>query len=216
MVVDTVLEVIDLAYSTPDGRPLQQGLGFRLGNRQLLLITGSNGCGKSTLLKAILGQFRIEHGTLSCAIPEKEIEYMPQLENTEIHLPLTLRDVLTISSSGKVPWGEIASFGLVKESQLDAAWNTASGGERKRTLLTRALLKRPRLLVFDEPMNHLDVESRAAMVRVIGKFLEAGAPWAPRAVVMVCHQGLAPDERGLFDVLHLNLDKPNPVAEALC
>lgn len=200
-----VFEVSGLTYGTPTGRVLQRNMSFTLGTSEMLLITGSNGCGKSTLLKTLLGQFPAESGTVRCNVASDRIEYIPQLENTEIHLPLTLRDVLSISRKEPLDEEKVESFGLLSRSQLGNAWNTASGGERKRTLLTRALMRGPSMLVFDEPMNHLDELSRRAMVRVMAEFLSEERE--VRAIVMVCHQGIKPNEEQLFKILHLNLDK---------
>lgn len=209
----TIFETTDLTYSTPTGRRLQEGLSFTLNSGQMLLISGSNGCGKSTLLKTLLQQFPIERGTVKRTVSDAHIEYIPQLENTEIHLPLTLKDVLHISLGKKLDIQEIVKLGLLTEEQLSSAWNTASGGERKRTLLTRALLRHPRMLVFDEPMNHLDTESRGIMIAVMSKFLKRTQSDV-RAIVMVCHQGIEKEEESLFDLLHLNLDQKNPVGRA--
>lgn len=202
----SVFSIKDLHYSTPEGRTLQKGLNFSLQSGQMLLISGSNGCGKSTLLKTLLGYFPIESGSVHSIFAQDEIEYIPQLENTEIHFPLTLRDVLKLANGKRATWDQVHEYGLLKKEQLDNAWNTASGGERKRTLLTRALLKNPSALVFDEPMNHLDERSRTAMIKVMAKFLKEATPDRPRTIIMVCHQGLEPAERVLFDVLPLNLD----------
>jgi len=203
---DVVYDLQSLSYATPTGRPLQTGLTLTLRANQLLLIRGSNGCGKSTLLKILLGQFPVMKGSVRRYIPPERTEYMPQLENTEVHFPLTLRDVLDFSHGRRITWDDIAPFELLREDQLDTAWNTASGGERKRTLLTRALLKNPRLLVFDEPMNHLDGESRQAMIRFMARFLKPSESKGERAAVMVCHQGLPEDEERQFDMLCLDLD----------
>lgn len=191
----------NVAYATPDGRMLQSGISARVSSGQLFLISGPNGSGKSTLLKAILGKMRVSRGTLLCSIHDSEIAFLPQLENTEVHLPVTLRDVLQIARSASDD--VILAIGLLRREQLGSAWNTASGGERKRTLLTRAILSHPSVLILDEPMNHLDSESRKVMIAALAKFLNFSN--ANRAVVMVCHQGLHDDERKLFDVVALPL-----------
>lgn len=203
----SVLKVENLSYSTPTGRPLQNGLNLAVQPGQLLLISGSNGCGKSTFLKLLMKEMPVKVGRLESSFPRNEIEYLPQLENTEVHMPLVLKDVLALSQAKTFSLQEIKGIGLVSEAQLDSAWNTASGGERKRTLLTRALLRKPKLLVLDEPMNHLDEASRRVMSRVLSNFLKGTTQESPRAVVMVCHQGLEADELPLFDVVPLDLDR---------
>lgn len=203
MVDTTFIRARALSLATPTGRVLQEGLNFDVSGGQMLLVTGSNGCGKSTLLKTLLGQWPVHKGTLQLRASDTEIAYLPQLENTEIHLPFTLNDVLNISRPAKVSWTDVEKFGLLRRETLSAAWNTASGGERKRALLTRALLRSPSVLVFDEPMNHLDAESRRAMIRFMASFL--GDSEKQRAIVMVSHMGLDGDELDLFNLVPLNL-----------
>lgn len=200
------VEAAGLSYSTPLGRPLQRNLNFSITSGQMLLIRGANGCGKSTLLKNLMGESSKYQGKLQCAVNKDDTQYIPQLENTEIHFPLTLRDVLEIASPKARDVSSALGFGLVQPQHLSAAWNTASGGERKRVLLTRALMRKPKLLVLDEPMNHLDSDSRQAMVRAMGNFLNDPGHGL-RAIVMVCHQGLKQEEEALIDFVTLDLDK---------
>jgi ABC-type Mn2+/Zn2+ transport system ATPase subunit len=200
-----IFEAKSVRYSTPAGRVLQENLNFQVRAGQLLMITGSNGCGKSTLLRSLLGQIPIERGSIHRRVAEDKLQYIPQLENTEVHFPITLQDALNLQNGKRASWEQISSIGLLRKDLLSSAWNTASGGERKRTLLTRALLSHPTALVFDEPMNHLDSESRSAIVRVMANFLRNTGD-EKRAIVMVCHQGLKSEERDLFDIIDLDLD----------
>ena len=201
-----IFQADNLAYGTPDGRILQEKLNFSVSQGQLLLITGGNGCGKSTLLKILLGKLSPMRGSIHTGFSFKSVAYIPQLENTEIHLPLTLRDVLSISQP-RFDWKEALSFGLLNEAHLDHAWNTASGGERKRTLLTRALMKKPSILVLDEPFNHLDEKSRESMAAAMVEFLFPEN--CNRAIIMVSHQGLGSGEEDLFDVVPVPLQLKN-------
>ena len=141
-------------------------------------------------------------GTIRRELPLESVAYIPQLENTEVHLPLTLRDVLAISQK-HLDWAKALSFGLLNKEHLNRAWNTASGGERKRTLLTRALLQNPAILILDEPFNHLDEKSRDAMAQAMVNFLIPTD--SPRAIIMVSHQGLGAREEKLFKVVPVPL-----------
>lgn len=179
----------------------------------MLLVTGSNGCGKSTLLRTLLGEATHYWGHVCTKVDASRQVYLPQLENTEVHLPLSLFDVLRISQPCAVTKDQAKAFGLLNDEHLDAAWNSASGGERKRTLLTRALMQDPSLMIFDEPMNHLDKSSRAAMIAVMARFLRDRSD---RAIVMVCHQGIRPEERLQFDVVPLDLDLRTTAGERQC
>lgn len=203
-----LLQAEKLTYGIPGGRILQKNLSFSLDDGQVLLVSGANGCGKSTLLKVILGEADALDGNVTCVVAAHRVNYLPQLENTDVHLPLTLEDVLSLSQGHAVNWRDISQFGLLNPEHMAIAWNNASGGERKRTLLTCSLLKKPQLLVFDEPMNHLDDFSRAAVTTAISRYLKASTPAEPRAVVMVCHQGLNEVEARELTVVALPLE-PN-------
>ncbi len=192
----TILSAQDLTYGYFESAPLLRSLNLNLQKHELLLIGGPNGVGKSTFLQIALGfpPSKVFAGKIQLNVSSREVAWIPQLENPEFHLPLTLRDVLQISLPG--PWSDGAALGvgLLKLPQLDFSWNQASGGERKRTLLTRALLHRPKLLLLDEPMNHLDTESRQLIVTVLGKYLKGNEA----AAVIISHDALSGNELSLF------------------
>ncbi len=184
----------NIALKTPDGVRLFDSLSFVLPPGGLLLITGPNGSGKSSLLRSILGVNSWVKGNVSNSIHPKHIAVIPQLQNMEFHLPLTLREVIEISENRNVSTESIVEYGLLSQDLLDRSWNTASGGERQRTLLTCALLKNPKLLVMDEPFNHLDHFSQKNMLERIDKYLrEKGSEGA---VILISHLGI--DELARF------------------
>ena len=98
-------------------------------------------------------------------------------------MPLSLRDVVSLSLS-QVGDEEIISLGLLSHSQLSFNWNTASGGEKKRTLLTQILLKSPRLILLDEPFNHLDKESHELIGHCLHEFVQRKTG----ALILVSHE----------------------------
>lgn len=172
----------DLSYATPDGRPLVSGLSFSVRRGEILAVTGPNGVGKSTLLGVLLGELPAMSGTL-----EKDygsIGYLSQLHNREFHIPLRLSDVLAFNIRGRLEVKDATRYGLLLPSDLTLSWNTASGGERQKTLLTQALLANPDLLILDEPMNHLDAKTRQVLVEVLHRFVADGK----RGVLIVCHE----------------------------
>lgn len=203
--MDSLLEIKDVSLKTPEGRLLQRRLAFSVPPSKLILIRGPNGSGKSTLIKAIAGLGRIAEGEIKLGVRLSAVQFLPQLENTETHMPLTLLDVVSLSLKRRVSTAEACRPHLLTEQQLEASWNTASGGERKRALLTCALLTNPSLLLLDEPMNHLDQTSRRSMIESMARYLQSSTAKRPRAIVMVCHQGLREIEKELFNHDEINL-----------
>lgn len=180
-----VLSLRDVSYATADGRPLITGLNLTLHAAELLVVNGPNGAGKSTLLEIMLGRRRCDTGTVQRHVPAASISYLPQLQDNENHLPFSLRDVLNVATGTDDK--DMLSPGLLTKQQLDLSWNRASGGEKRRTLLTRTLLQRPRLLILDEPFNHLDHHSRELMKATIGNFV-AGQQ---QTAILTTHEPLA-------------------------
>ncbi len=185
MSTTALLEVSALAYSTPDGRPLFENLNFAVSGGQLLLICGPNGSGKSTLLKLLRNELTPARGLIRCTVDCGKIGFLPQLQNIAFHLPLKLQDVVSLLTGRPGP--DVLPLGLLKTPDLENAWNTASGGERQRTLLSCLLLNSPDLLMLDEPFNHLDRESQLTILQALEMFILQGSS---RAVVLVSHRVL--------------------------
>jgi len=188
-----LLEGSELGLTTPDGRVLFRGLSFAVNAGQLMLIRGPNGAGKSMLVKVCLRRLQPNVGLVRCTVPERRIAYVPQLQNMEFHLPLTLGEVIEICVDRHVPAKAATALGLVGEEHLSLTWNTASGGERQRTLLTCALLEDPHLLLLDEPLNHLDAASQERVLEALENFVSSKDE--DRAAVLVSHLGREQLER---------------------
>lgn len=177
-----LLAAHDLSYTTPDGRPLVRGLTFAVNRGEILAVSGPNGVGKSTLLKMILGEARPSSGEFK--LGGRSLSFLSQLHNREFHLPLRLADVLAFNQSGRFFPTRAVQFGLLSEREMELSWNTASGGERQKTLLTQALLAEADLLILDEPMNHLDTATRRKLVEMLLQLVKHGR----QGVLMVCHE----------------------------
>jgi ABC-type Mn2+/Zn2+ transport system ATPase subunit len=184
-----ILSVENLSYShSPGQKALVSGLSFHVKENELCLISGPNGLGKSTLLKVLMGQIPALSGKInwerSCSKA-----YLPQLENMEFHLPITLGDALELVKKGEKVSEDYDK--ILPSSLWSRPWNTSSGGERKRTLITRLLIQKPHILILDEPMNHLDPESRKLVMDAFRDFLKNGHS----AIILVSHGGLTSQEK---------------------
>lgn len=180
-----VLEAVELCFQTPDRRPLIKGLSFTLQKGETLAITGPNGCGKSTLLGILMGELaHLTAGSVQWHVPRSQVAYLPQLHNREFHIGLTLADVLSFAAPFRPAAIRELSFGLLEPDHLSLAWNTASGGERQKALLTHLFLREPEILILDEPMNHLDVEGRSQLLHALSDFTRV----RQSSLIMVAHE----------------------------
>lgn len=178
-------------------RPLIEahGLGYRTGGHELLhhidltvaeseivTLIGPNGAGKSTLVKLLLGLLRPSTGVIQRR-PDLTVGYLPQHFPVDPVMPLTVRRLLTLTGR---PDPAAITEGLTRvgiRHLVDAPLPTLSGGERQRALLARALLRRPDLLVLDEPTQGVDFTGEAALYRLIAELRDRDG----FGVLMVSH-----------------------------
>lgn len=160
--MNSILEVVALQALNSGGKTLSPPVSFQLKESQVLFFRGENGAGKSTLLKTLLGLHPYFQGHYNFLIQMSEVQYLPQLGNLHFHLPLSLRDMVDAKTSEST---------LLAGLDLSKKWNTASGGERQKVLLASVLQKKPRLLVLDEPFNHVDHDSGFTLENSLQEFL---------------------------------------------
>ena len=142
-------------------------VSFNVFERDFIGIIGPNGGGKTTLIKAILGLLKPQKGSVEHTLDKHEIGYLPQGKQVDENFPITVREVI---ASG-LEHGLKIEFRKAKErrSKVDEILERVgmealrsrpvgelSGGEFQRTLLARAIISSPKLLVLDEPDTHVD------------------------------------------------------------
>jgi ABC-type Mn2+/Zn2+ transport system ATPase subunit len=154
--------------------PVVSGVTLQIAAGETWFFIGPNGSGKSTFLRAILGLLAPQAGTLALhpglADPAHR-GYVPQRGEWNPALPTTVAEFVGLGFVGaRVPRGEraarlawaLARIGLGGLAGAD--FRALSGGQRQRALVARALVRRPRLLLLDEPTEELDVVSEAALL----------------------------------------------------
>jgi len=172
-----------------------QGVAVTFGDRRVLdavsldvhpgriaTLVGNNGAGKSTLLRVLLGLTQPAAGAVWRA-PGLRIGYVPQQFAVDANLPITVRRFMALAGRvGAWRWQEVIDDTGVGPL-LDQPLQVLSGGETRRALLARALLRRPALLALDEPAAGLDRHSQGALYRLIGGLRERYGC----AVVVISH-----------------------------
>ncbi|MBB6252670.1 metal ABC transporter ATP-binding protein [Nitrospirillum iridis] len=147
-------------------RAVLQAVDLTVSAGEVVTLVGPNGAGKSTLLRSVLGLQRPTDGMV-WRKPGLRIGYMPQRLAVDGTLPLTVRRLLSLwgpvtSEAVAETLGEVGAAGLA-----DSPVQSLSGGELQRVMLARALLRRPDLLVLDEPAQAVDVAGQATLYALI-------------------------------------------------
>ena len=148
---------------------LFRDLDIHVGPRDRLALIGRNGAGKSTLLKLLAGSIDSDEGRRTI-VPGTRVVMLEQ--DPDVARFATLRDY--VQGGGDAPLDhEAASIADQLGIDLDRDAVSASGGERRRAAIVRALAQEPDVLLLDEPTNHLDIAAIDWLEGWLGRF--AGA-----------------------------------------
>ena len=159
-----------------DGREVLKGLSFAVKDGEFLSILGPSGCGKTTLLRILIGLLSPDAGKLfrdgeeiTQLPPDKRgmgivfqnyalFENMTVLRNVEY--ALTLRKE-TKAAARETAQRMLEAVGLTEHKDKRPA--ELSGGQQQRVAIARTLALNPSIVLFDEPMSALDVDTRLQM-----------------------------------------------------
>ncbi|HEX9712356.1 MAG TPA: metal ABC transporter ATP-binding protein [Actinomycetota bacterium] len=139
-------------------------------------VVGPSGSGKTTLLKALTGAVRPVAGRVVRSPAGVRIGYVPQVETVNWYFPITVREaVLMARVDRRMPWTSrdeqreadqvLEQLGLRGIAHRHI--RELSGGQQQRVFVARALLKRPQLLLLDEPTSGVDVRTRHDVVHLL-------------------------------------------------
>jgi zinc transport system ATP-binding protein len=170
------------------GRPLFEGVSLEVQAGEVVALTGPNGAGKSTLLRVLLGLARPSGGTIARP-PGVRVGYVPQLDPGDPGLPIPASSVVLQGLGCMFPGARLRREARAALADAGYAapharrYDRLSGGERRRVLLARAMVRRPQLLALDEPTAGVDPDGERAFVDRVRAHVRGGAAGA----LWVCH-----------------------------
>ena len=151
-------------------------ISFTVRDKEFMVIVGPSGCGKSTLLRMIAGLEEISEGTL--AIDGKRINDLgPRdrdiamvFQNYALYPHMTVYDNMAFGlklkkfKKNEIKERVMQTAKLLEiEDELYRKPKTLSGGQRQRVAIGRAIIRRPKVFLFDEPLSNLDAKLRSQM-----------------------------------------------------
>ncbi len=177
---EVVLENISKVYEDTDKKRGRKkaidDVSFTVRDKEFMVIVGPSGCGKSTLLRMIAGLEDITEGTLSIDgkiindISPGDRDIAMVFQNYALYPHMTVYDNmafgLKIKNYNKQEIKErvLETAQLLEiEDELYRKPKTLSGGQRQRVAIGRAIIRRPKVFLFDEPLSNLDAKLRSQM-----------------------------------------------------
>jgi sn-glycerol 3-phosphate transport system ATP-binding protein len=158
----------------PKANQVIHGVSAEIGDHEFVVIVGPSGCGKSTLLRMVAGLEEISAGEISIGgrvvntLEPSERDIAMVFQNYALYPHMTVFDNMAYGLKiAKVPKDEIktrvdkAAKILELGQLLERKPRELSGGQRQRVAMGRAIVRQPRVFLFDEPLSNLDAKLRA-------------------------------------------------------
>jgi len=190
-----ILKVKDLSFGFNDNKNILKKVDFKIHQGEILGLVGLSGSGKSTLTKVLMKIYSPKKGT--CTLFEKNLkEYTPKSYASNIQIvfqdlygslnpkrkildilldSFLIREELKLLSKDRISKNinyreevdlYLEELGLNKDILLRFP-KSLSGGQRQKILILKALLVKPKVIIFDEPMSSLDLKSQNEILSII-------------------------------------------------
>jgi subfamily B ATP-binding cassette protein HlyB/CyaB len=183
------LDLIDLAFRYSDHHPwLYRNLNMRFKPGHLTVLMGPSGCGKSTLAKLLLGFYQPSDGLIQLdgkdirhlaanelratfgVVPQETVLFSGTLYDNLVmaHPHASFEDVIEACKAAEIH-EVIEKLPDGYQTEIGERGTGLSGGQKQRIAIARALLKKPKILIFDEAVSNLDQQTAEHFAKTINK-----------------------------------------------
>jgi multiple sugar transport system ATP-binding protein len=152
------------------------GIGFHIADGEFVVLVGPSGCGKSTLLRMLAGLEEITGGEIMIDdkvvndLESKDRDIAMVFQSYALYPHMTVRDNMAFSlklrkADAKTTGDRVANAARILnlDPLLERFPRELSGGQRQRVAMGRAIVRDPKVFLFDEPLSNLDAKLRVAM-----------------------------------------------------
>lgn len=177
---ELTLQNISKIYTDADknspGKKAVNDISFTVRDKEFMVLVGPSGCGKSTLLRMIAGLEDISEGHLTIdgkrmnELSPRDRDIAMVFQNYALYPHMTVYDNMAFGlklenySKTEIKKRVMETAGLLEiEDELYRKPKTLSGGQRQRVAIGRAIIRRPKVFLFDEPLSNLDAKLRSQM-----------------------------------------------------
>ena len=202
--METVLTLTGVSFAYGEA-PVLDDVTVALHAATFVALVGPNGAGKSTFVKLALGLLSPNAGRVTLfgaeptnAAARSRLGYVPQRPFLGREFPATVREVVASGGVDRRWWRSVPdehvddALGLVSLTELAGARiGELSGGQQQRVFIAKALVRRPDLLVLDEPVAGVDAEQQEQFALTLGRLRDERGV----AVLLVSHDLSAVESR---------------------
>ncbi|MHA6684722.1 sn-glycerol-3-phosphate import ATP-binding protein UgpC [Mesorhizobium sp. A556] len=170
------VDLKDVKKVYPSGVEAVKGVSIAIPDKELCVLVGPSGCGKSTLLRMIAGLETISSGTVSIdgkvvnEVSPTDRDIAMVFQNYALYPHMKVYDNMAYGLRNRgTPKDEIerrvraTAKTLELDHLLDRRPRELSGGQRQRVAMGRAIVRNPKVFLFDEPLSNLDAKLRGQM-----------------------------------------------------